>query len=96
MTHEGALASLVTFKMLIVYYNRLAHLLLARNFSCCSLIVPTFSVGHFVSAKLYCGVINQDSTLGACSNGRRYFTSNILVSAVQTGFRKLDWNTGMA
>ena len=49
------------------------------HFSCCSLIAPTFSVGHFISAKLYCGIINQDSTLVVCSNGRCYFTSNTAV-----------------
>ena len=43
---------------------------------------------------LYC--TNQDSTLPLCSKTRCYFTSNTLVSSVQTGFRKLDWNTGMA
>ena len=75
-----------------------ARLLLAPNpacFSCCSPIVPTFRVGHFVSAKLYCGIINQDSTRVICSNGRCYFTSNTLISAVQTDFRKLDWNSGI-
>jgi len=28
--------------------------------------------------------------------GGANFTSNTLVIAVQTGFRKLDWNTGIA
>jgi len=45
---------------------------------------------------LYYGITNQDSTLPVCSQTRCYFTSNTLVSSVQTGFRKLDWNTGMA
>ena len=69
---------------------RFAHLLLAPQ-SC-----PLLVWDIFVSAKLYCGIINQDSTRVVCSNGRCCFTSNTLVSAVQTGFRKLDWNTGIA
>jgi len=32
------------------------------HFSCCSPITPAFSVGRFVSAKLHCGMTNQDST----------------------------------
>ena len=64
-------------------------------FSCCSLIKSVFCVAHFIPAKLYCGIINQDSTLVICSNGRCYFTSDTRISAVLTGFRKPDWNTGM-
>jgi len=29
-------------------------------------VALAFSVAHFVSAKLYCGIINQDSTLVVC------------------------------
>jgi len=44
--------------------------------------MPAFSVGHFVSVKLYCGILNQESTLVICSN-RCYFTSNRLVSCLK-------------
>ena len=76
------------FTLLVVLFievtwpsNSLACYLLPNHahFSCCSLIAPTFSVGHFVSAKLYCGIINQDSTLVVYCNGRCYFTSNTAV-----------------
>ena len=40
------------------------------HFCCRSSIVPTFSVGHLVSVKLYCRIINQDSTLVVYSNAR--------------------------
>ena len=73
---------------------RFAHLLLAPRLcplQVLLLIAPAFSVLHFVSAKLYCGIINLDSTLVVCSNGRCYFTSNTLISAVETSYRKLDW-----
>jgi len=47
-------------------------------------------------ASLDCYLFSDRACFSVCSNGRCSFTSNTLVSAVQTGFRKLDWNTGMA
>jgi len=44
---------------LITCYWLLDH----THFSCCSPITPAFSVGHFVSVKLYWVIINQDCTL---------------------------------
>jgi len=81
-----------TFTLILKHTSCLLACYLLPNhiyFSCCSPIVPAFGMGHFVLPKLYCGIINQDSTLVVCSNGRCYFTSNTLVSAVQTGFRRL-------
>jgi len=69
----------------------------------CSLIAPASTAAarsHLTlvwdictSETVYCGIINQDSTVVLCSNGRCYFTTNTLVSAVQTGFKNtgLEW-----
>ena len=64
----------VTQNTLSRFILQVARLL--RSIVTCSLSALAFGVGHFVvSAELYCGIINQDSTLVVCSNGRCYFTS---------------------
>jgi len=56
-----------------------------------SLALLHFSVGNFETTVEL--LIRVPSLSYALMGGASYFTSNALVSAVQTGFRKLDWNT---
>ena len=90
-------------------YHTSAYILCIMYTSCslatCSPMVPASAaaprshpllVWEISISELYCGNINHDYTPVICSNGKCYFISNTLVSAVQIGFRKLDWNTGLA
>jgi len=45
----------------MLYTYKSLHLL-----ATCSPVALGFSVARFVSVKLYCGIINQDSTLVVC------------------------------
>ena len=46
-------------------------------------------------ASLACNLHPDCTCFSVCSNGRCSFTSNALVSAVQTGFRKLEYWSGL-
>ena len=58
----------------------------------CQFVAWNVQVASSLRSLATCSLITPTSA----ANGRCYFISNTPVSAVRTGFRKLDWNTGMA